>query len=408
MALRHLLPALVTVALFVPRSDVSFAATAPDLTGRIIIDGISSEFTEGEGLFGLNEGVPEEDTNDSVWGPFNDLNQIKMTWDAESLYVACDGFIWDNNMILLIDPTGADPDDEGLPRMTDLNAWRRNFTFSEDFSPDMFLATWDGNSAPQFWTVDPSQPDQIVQAQAGTFIGVASFLQNTPGRSMEAAIPWNMIFGGQSSRITDVNSGVDTWEIPEEMDHLRLAAVITAGPDGTGGPDSAPDNLTGHQTDSAVLVTIDNYVIVPLDENDDGIVDFDIEPRDRVDFKLRPPFQGIRFEVASIEFDRKIASPEESRPMSFRTRLSPELGPDDDVRTIALTAHVYDGSGNLVRTLYTEDRRLASDPNNPDLDQWDGRDANGRMVKGGIYVLSVISGELPGQSQSTAAFGVVR
>jgi len=391
-----------------------WAATAPSLVDRIVVDGSSEDFAPGESLFGLSDGgALEEPTNDSQWGPFNDLNQIKVTWDAQNLYVACDGFIWDNNMILLMDLTGAggpdfESDLEGLTAMTGLNSWRRNFTFSEDFSPDLFLATWDGNSAPQIWSFDPGQEDQVQQALTGSFLGVATFLQNAPGRSMEAAIPWNLVFGGRSEETVDPATQVDTWAIPPDMRYLRVAAVVTAGPDGTGGPDSAPDNLTGHQSDSAVLVTIDNFVVVAIDENEDGIADFGVEPRDRIDFKLRPPFVGIRFEVASIDLERKIVSPEEGRTLAFVPRVTPELDPTDNVRTIVLTARVYDSVGRLVRTLYTENQRLAANPVDPELDQWDGRDEGGRMVDGGVYLLSVVSGESPGQSRSSVAFGVVR
>ena len=392
----------------------SFATTATSLEERIVIDGDSSDFEEGEAVFGItSDGQSEEPSNDSVWGPNNDINQIKITWDAQNLYIACDGYIWDNNMILLMDLTGtAGPefasDGEGLTAMTELNSWRRNFAFSQDFTPDLFLATWDGNSAPQIWTFIPDQENQVQQALAGTFQGVATFLQNSPGRCMEAAIPWNLLFGGRSEEVQDPDSGVDTWAIPADMRYLRFAAVVTAGPDGTGGPDSAPDNLTGHQQDSAVLVPIDNFAVLPIDENEDGIADFGIEPHDRIDYKLRPPFQGIRFEVASVTLDRKIVSPEEGRSLAFRPRLTPELDPDDHVRTIVLTARIYDSLGRIVRTLYTDDRRFAADPTNPDLDQWDGFDERGRMVEGGIYVLSVVSGESPGQSRSSTVFGVVR
>lgn len=385
------------------------SATAPDLSARLIVDGIAEEFTAGEGIFGTTDnGVPEEDVDDSLWGPFNDINQIHVTWDAQNLYIAGTGFIWNNNMILLLDLTGEEPDATGMSRMTELNSWRRNFTFSEDFTPDLFFATWDGNSTPQVWTSVAGQPDVVVQVPNGSFPAVATFTQNTPGRAMETAIPWTVVFGGAATPVTDPDTGASTFEVPAEMTHLRLVAVITAGPDGTGGPDSAPDNLSGHQNDSSVLVTIDNFAILPLDEDGDGIVDFGIEPRERIDFKVRPPFQSIRFEVREVVLDRKIVSPEEGRNLAFHVRLSPELDPTDDVRTIKLSARVYDSLGRLIRTLYTDDRRFAGNPSNLALDQWDGRDARGEMVPGGIYMLTVISGESPGESRESVPFGVVR
>lgn len=390
-------------------THAALAATGPDLSTRIVIDGVSSEFTPDEALFGINQesGTPEESENDSQWGPFNDLNQVKLTWDAENLYVACDGYIWNNNMILLLDLTGGEPDNQGLAAMTDLNSWRRNFDFSEDFSPDLFFATWDGNAAPQIWTY--AGPDQVTQVQSTQFLGAATFLQNTPGRAMEAAIPWNVVFAGASSRIVDPVSGAETWAVPEGMTHLRFAAVITAGPDGTGGPDSAPDNFNGHNNDSSVLVLIDNFAVVPIDDSGgiaDGIPDFGIEPRARISFKRRPPIRGIQFELADLELEGKIVSPEENRPLRFRLRLDPAPDPRDDFRQVELTARVYDSLGHLVRVLYTDDVRPALQPFDPSEDVWDGRDEAGEPVRGGIYVLSVVSE--PGLSRSTRAFGVVR
>ena len=92
-------------------SGSAWAATAPSISDRMVIDGFSSEFEDDELIFidtekdvngdGVPEVVPQERTDDSKWGFNNDLNQIKITWDADNLYVAVDGISWDNNIILL-------------------------------------------------------------------------------------------------------------------------------------------------------------------------------------------------------------------------------------------------------------------------------------------------------------------
>jgi hypothetical protein len=394
-------------------------ATALDLSDRILIDGFTPEYADSEAVFFTNEdlGLPEESPQDSKWGPFNDVNQIKITWDKDSLYVALDGYIGDgtygNNVILLFDITtwtaGSSADD-GMAGMTQLTSWRRNFVFSEDFSPDLFLATWDLNTRPQVWRYATMQDPVIQQVQPDSFSTVATFEQTAAGRSMEAAIPWDIFFFDLSEQVANTTLGTDVWTIPEGMDTLRFAAVITGGADGTGGPDSAPDNFNGHVVEGSEQVLIDNYVILPLDGGDeiDGVPDFGIEPRARLSFKRRPPIQGIVFEVNDLTLVRPIVSPEEGLPLEFRVRLDPLVAADEDFRTVRLTARVYDSLGHLVRVLYRDDVRGVLDvqSSGSERDVWDGRDAQGRMVRGGIYILSVVSE--PGLSRYTRAFSVVR
>src|SRR5262249_26073842 len=129
----------------------SLAATARDLRQRIVIDGYTNDFTDDERVFGYNATAQEseEPSNDSVWGVNDDINQIRITWDARYLYLAAEGRIWDNNMILFLDSTPG----RGLGAMDSLNSWRRNFSFDttgsfagQGFAPDLFAATWDGNN----------------------------------------------------------------------------------------------------------------------------------------------------------------------------------------------------------------------------------------------------------------------
>lgn len=387
------------------------AETALSLTQRMEIDGYSNDFTVGEEIFGLNEELdrPEESTTDSEWGAFNDLNQIKITWDALNIYIAVDGIIENNNMILFLDVTNRNPDtaaDDGLVSMVELNSWRRNFVFSEDFSPDLFFATWDRNTQPQIWVY--KSVDEVTDAGSGNFRTMATFDQSASGRSMEAAIPWSLFFLGESQLEFNGELGTSVYPIPTGMDTLRLAAVITAGPDGTGGPDSAPDNFGGHTIDSSTQVLIDNFVILPLDTDEvAGTVDFGIEPRNRVSFKQRPPIQGIVFELNELTLDRAIASPEEGLPLEFHVEVKPGVPAGEEwFRVVSLTARIYDSLGEHVSTLYELDGRFAAEPRNPVKDRWDGRDKHGRMVGGGIYILSVVSE--PGLSRATKAFSVVR
>ncbi|RPJ41186.1 MAG: hypothetical protein EHM19_12420, partial [Candidatus Latescibacterota bacterium] len=147
----------------------AFATTGTELSNRITIDGYSSDFAEDERIFLLTEdGVPEERNNDSKWGFNNDINQIKITWDSDNLYVAVDGISWDNNILLLFDFVPG-----GLEKMTELNSWRRNFVFARNFSPDLFWATWDGNTTPQVWRF--ARENQVTQVDISLFETGATF-----------------------------------------------------------------------------------------------------------------------------------------------------------------------------------------------------------------------------------------
>ncbi len=398
-----------------PRAD---AITELDRGGRLEVDGFTSDFEADEVVFGVNEELNtlEESLNDSEWGPFNDVNQIKVTWDADSLYLAVDGFIFDNNTILFVDVADEVPSADGvagLDGMTEVNAWRRNFVFSSDFAPDFFVATWDRNGAPQMWTV--TGVNQVVQVASTQFRGVATFDGSSTDRAMEFAIPWSLVFFGQSEQDFVPALDADVWRVPDGMDRLKLAAVVTAGADGTGGPDSAPDNFNGHSVDSAALVTIDNYAILPLDGDADpddavdgdgvpGYPDFGASVRERIRFKRRPPIEGIKFDVTSLHITNPIVSPEESRDLEFEIRLDPSTS--EDFREVSLTARVYDMRGQVVRSLYVEDVRPATSPTDPTKDRWDGRDGADRPVPGGIYILSVV--EEVGPSRAKRAFTVVR
>ena len=423
-----------------------YAVTGDDLTDRIIIDGYSEDFELDESIFGITlrdvsgDGIPEEVAeerlNDSKWGFNNDINQIKISWDAENLYVAVDGISWNNNIILLFDYLPG-----GLDKMTELNAWRRNFTFSNGFFPDLFLATWDGNTTPQIWRHSGAE-NTVTQIDINEFETVASFAQGAEGRSMEARIPWTLIYGDGLERAWNEEVGESTYALPAGIsDHfiptgnsisrvLRVSAVLTAGGDGTGGPDSAPDNFGGHTISSSDIVGIDNYVIVPLDLTyyttsterqiysiqdlldgetvvDSAVSDsmpdlLEVNVKERITFLAQPPIRGITFDFDDIVFDRPILSPEEGDILEFKLRLDPDL--QEEGRNVALMAEVYDMDGRLVKTLFDFGIPTAGVP--AYVGEWDGRDEAGHIVPGGIYLLRMVVE--PGPGSLTKAFSVVR
>lgn len=396
------------------------------------IDGYTNEFTDGERIFSYNPTVeaPEEASDDSKWGINNDLNQIRITWDAHYLYLAGEGRIWDNNMILFIDSVPG----RGLARMDSLNSWRRNFFFDTTstpgvpgFAPDLFGATWDTNTSPhlivqlQGQTVD----DEVV---GPLFNAAATFDQGNPGRAMELAIPWSSVFVAQagvgtrdtvmSVRLPSGDVVRDTFPLFPPGTKIRICGAITGGADGTGGPDLAPDNTRGLSSDGGAAVYVDNWAIIDLDQNDDtgtghggpdGVADWGVEPVTRVSFRYRPPLFPLRFCVGDLVLDRPAFRPDLGERLNFSLHLDPPPDPSDpqsELRTVILSANVFDLHGRFVRNLYVSQTRPVLAPNDPAFDVWDGRDSQGRIVPAGIYALrSVVE---PNLCRATRAFVVAR
>lgn len=408
----------------------ALAVTARDLSSRIRADGFTSDFTPDETVFGVNVslGALEEALDDSKWGVSNDINQIRITWDAQNLYLAGEGVIWNNNMILLLDSVPG----RGLESMTALNSWRRNFSFDTTgaamglgFQPDVFGATWDGNSAPKLIThLSGTQVDD--QAVGGYFRAAASFLQGNTGRAMELVLPWRAVFAGIAGfgtrdTVMTVAGVTDTFRLFPPGAKLKLVGVVTAGDDGTGGPDSAPDNLRGHTDNSGDLVFIDNYAIIDLDQQDDtgagfggpdGVADWGVEPSSRITFRFQPPIAALRFALdraSGITFDRPAFRPDVGERIRFHTRLDQRLNPADpidQIRNFNFTANIFDLNGRFVRNLFVSQTRSALTPDDAAADSWDGRDDQGRIVPAGIYVLRTVIE--PNLSRATRAFVVVR
>ncbi|MFQ5599295.1 MAG: hypothetical protein ACE5G2_01935 [Candidatus Krumholzibacteriia bacterium] len=424
------------LVLLVTGPGTPWAGPALDLSERILIDGFSDEFEPDEELFGINDefvkdGIPcqvggdpdcppEESVSDSQWGFFNDVNQIKVTWDARFLYVAVDGITWDNNMMLYFDITrvngGASDRGTGIPSLLNVNAWRRNISFANGFEPDFFLATWDRNETPQIWRYQ--NPRNVNQVPTSLFSTAATFSQNAEGRAMEAAIPWSLVLQSDSTLVSAAY-GDTVPIIPAGFDTLRLIACVTAGPDGTGSPDGAPDNFSGFQVDGFAPATLDNFVILPLDildangaEVPDGVPDmrgagqtFDISIAERVTFLERPPILGVAFSLDDVEITQGVVSPEEGHELRFSVQIEPKLD-DAAGRSVTVTAEIYDLRGQRIQVLYENERVSVLEAEDFRGNRWDGRDQLGRMVAGGMYVLRV--GLEPGQNQAQRSFAVIR
>jgi hypothetical protein len=424
--------AAVAIAVVTPIAPPAFAVTARDLSARMRIDGYTTEFVPGdEDVFGIDStrGVQQEARDDSKWQN-NEVYNIRITWDAQYLYIAGEGKTWGNNMIILMDTVPG----RGLADMTNLNSWRRNFTFDsfarfpgDEFLPDVFAATWDGNTNPRFLT--QLSGNQVDDHQVGAeFRASASFDQGNDGRAMELAIPWRNVFAGLAGvgtrDTTMIVGGVsETFHrMPLGVHSIKIAAVITGGGDGTGGPDSAPDNLRGHTDNGNDNVIIDNYAIIDLDRNDDtgsgfggpdGVADWGVSPKTRVSFRYPPPIKPLRFSIGELALDRPAFSPDLGEDLRFHFRLEPPLDPADPVdraRTVTMSANLFDSNGRFVRNLFVNHSAVALGVDDTfsraGLARWDGRDDNGNKVTPGIYVLRLVIE--PNLARATRALVVVR
>ncbi len=410
------------------------ATTARDMGQRIVIDGATSDWAADERIFGYNATLklPEEPIDDSKWGVNNDVTQVLVTWDADSLYLAGEAKIWGNNLVIWVDAIPG----QGLTTMSGLNSWSRNFSFDvsdaahdNDFAPDLFGATWDNNPTPHLVIANGGTQVTDQQVGSGPFSAASTFSQDRDGRAMEMAIPWKVVFANDPETrdsVVTVGGRTDTlrW-FPPGQRRLKLCAAITAGGDNTGGPDSAPDNTRGHTSDGSAFVYIDNFAEIALDLKDDvgpgrgapdGFPDWGVSPTDRLEpgrfrFRFPVPIVPVRFGLAELEFSRPAFAPDRGERLDFRFDITPRLGPNDPERTMDLTANVFDMRGRFVRNLYISNQRRVSAgcPGcyvAPALDTWDGRDASGQIVPPGVYVVRLVIE--PNLSRQTRAVVVVR
>ena len=332
-----------------------FSITEIDLSNRIIIDGFSHDFTVDEEILTDSLGSLLESPADSYWGEYNDVKQIKVTWDASYLYLAVDACSWDNNVMLFIDVD----DDYGIEDMSELNAWQRSFKFY-NWNPDFLVGTWDTNDIPQFWKVQEGGTMQVEQIP--TIETSATFDTGNLAGAMEIKIAWGILKPPNRS-----------------IQHIKLLSVITSGDDYSSGPDCAPDNLGGMANDTGQKVVLDNYAEIIIDADEDGNPDMNIEPQMRTTFYKKPPFEAIPLLINNVIFENgKTFAPSIEEEINF------ELVSN---RASEFSVEIFDVNGKFI------DYAEKSD----DLEwSWDGKNDNESFVPFGIYILRFIadSGEV--------------
>ncbi len=341
--------------------SICFSQTEYDLSDRISIDGLSDDYTINEHILIDLDGNLLESPVDSYWEEYNDVKQIKATWDASYLYVAVDACSWGNNVILFIDVD----DSYGIQDMNLINAWQRSFKFY-NINPDFFVGTWDTNDTPHFWKVKEGGSVEVQQIETSDTLSTrtaASFDTGNLSGAMEIKIPWETLNTSNSS-----------------MQSVKLLSVITSPNDYTSGPDSAPDNLGGMSNELGQMVVLDNYVEVLVDEDGDG-PDIGVNPQERTSFYKQPPFESIPLLIQNVSFEGgKTFAPTKDENIVFELVTN---------RNVEFSVQIYDLNGKYIDTAHQI---------NPDLLiwSWDGKNNNGKMVPFGIYILYFIasSGEV--------------
>ena len=336
--------------------SICFAITEADLSDRIIIDGISDEFTADEKILSDSIGNLLESPEDSYWGEYNDVKQIKVTWDESYLYLAVDACSWDNNVLLFIDIY----DEYGIEDMSELNAWQRSFKFY-NCNPDFFIGTWDTSDTPQFWKVQEGGSMQV--EQNSTVETSASFDTGNLQGSMEIKVPWEIL---------------NLEDYPIES--IKLISVITSGDDFSSGPDSAPDNLGGMANDSGQMVVLDNYAEILIDDDGDGNPDMNVEPQMRTTFYKEPPFESVPLLIQSVIFENgKTFVPSLDEEIYFELETN---------RSSEFNVKIFNLNGKFIG--------FAEENAEPLHWKWNGKNKGGNLVPFGVYILHFIadSGEL--------------
>jgi hypothetical protein len=352
-----------TLLLFLFLYFISFChgITDVDISARIKVDSLMiSYFTEDEILLETANGTLLEYPDDSFWGINNDVKQLKVSWDQQFFYVELDAACWGNNVILFFDIY----DDYGFTNMRDLNTWKRAFQFY-GLAPEFFLATWDGNTIPQFWKVREGSTNTADQISIESY---ASYNTGNLDRFMIAKIPWSVFYYNDQRRMADYPT-------------IKMIAVITGGSDNTGGPDCMPDNLGGMNNESSATAFLDNFVSVVVDSAGTNLPDMNVNPQEIRTFLKQPPLQAIPLKLTKFVFDegKKINI---GRDQVLHFRIIPN-------RATRMTVEIYNMKGDLVA--YGSNNTPTT---SADLDQnwsWDGKDQKGKKVPFGFYILRAIT-----------------
>jgi len=275
----------ILLALLAGASSVPASAKSdPDILGRILMDGLVGDFHDDEKLFDdAPSGRAHESKEDSQWGAEHDIRQIRVTWDRRYLYLAVEGHIAGDRLMVLID---VEPY-QGLVTLNNTNQWRRHVNFHSDFMPDFLIVTVDGEPASRMYTHLNDSPGQLATMQRNVwFFSHSTFQEGVQEPASEIMMPWGTLFAeddrgpvvmrdtlmdGRFQRVAFIHPGTT----------IKIAGIVTGADVMSSGPDVAPNNILGCPAVAAEVLQVDNWVEIPVDIDLDGLPDMGVSATER-------------------------------------------------------------------------------------------------------------------------------
>jgi hypothetical protein len=300
--------------------------------------------------------VRHDDGWDSAWngsspGDTNEILVVFADWDSTYLYLGIRGHVMGNSWILYLDSDVDGP--LGYTDLTRMDTWERGATFTASgFMPDFHYGAYQHQGpfdSQTMWrfTSDTTSVDissQIVMAFDPDH-------DNGYEGGSEIAIPWDIVYSLGPGMVP-----------PGATIGFAASVCWDPEPDGELGGDSAPNNI------SATLPTIDNFIEVLVDCNNDGIPDPD-------------SLAGIGDIVDGNRTRLLKAYPS---PALGATRVPIVLAASSGARASQVKADVFDITGRKVRTVFN-----GSLPAGRHVVAWDGTTSGGRTARAGIYFMRV-------------------
>ncbi|PKN02104.1 MAG: hypothetical protein CVU77_01400 [Elusimicrobia bacterium HGW-Elusimicrobia-1] len=321
----------------------------------ITVDGDLSEWASDE--------TRVADSADSVWDPGagkNEIKNLRVTWDAEALYVGVEGMATDKGILLYLDSgRGA-----GYSDLREIKTWNRRVSF-ENFAPDFFYGAWDGSDG-NFYRLSSSWSAENVSSKCSL-----KNSKTSAAAGWEMKIPFDLLY----SRGNAVDTGA----------RIKIFASLATGDIGSAasgdygylGGDCAPDNeLTGLGD-----ALISNYAQVVVDSDGDGLPD---------DAFARAALSFREVSLSEVKFAPALHS---------LTILRVEVTKESSV-----SAEIYGLDGKKIRTLSAQ----TSAQNFVLSFSWDGRDDSGADVAGGVYIINLRASSLDESARLNKAVVVIR
>jgi len=347
------------------------STTATSLRDRISIDGVLGEYTADEWVLDGASQFPESDV-DSRWGSDREIVRVALTWDAEWLYLAVDfRSRGEYAAVFLASSAG------GLAALDGAGAFRRAIDLP-GLRPNL-LALAAPHTAPSVAMVDAAHPFALVDRATLPAV-VRSTIDGQSG--FEMAIPW--------SRLSLASP-------------VRLVSAIT-GEVGTGSGDAAPDARVVPDAGRFARARLDRVLVVVADADADGRPDAGVSPRAivAVGTSAEAALEGGSGTI-DVRVDTRAFAPDRAEAATFT--VGPETGEFEDVSG---SCTIYSVDGREIREFSVA---LAGPAPETSI-IWDGRDAQGRIVAGGVFVaafdLEFTGGAERTRARATIGVAVVR